>query len=69
MSKERHYLTQRKAYELYEKRGYLPGDDLADCFEAERLVEEEIKRSWENLNKNYWERRRYVKEAILSCLQ
>ena len=29
---------QRKAYELYEKRGRVDGNDLSDWFEAERLV-------------------------------
>ena len=29
---------QKKAYELYEKRGCVDGNDLADWLEAERLV-------------------------------
>jgi len=29
---------QKKAYELFEKRGRTHGNDLADWFEAERLV-------------------------------
>ena len=29
---------QRKAYELFEKRGYTHGNDLADWLEAEKLV-------------------------------
>ncbi|MBD3246151.1 MAG: DUF2934 domain-containing protein [Candidatus Omnitrophica bacterium] len=41
-SKEAH--VRRKAYELYANRGYEPGEDLSDWFEAERLVEEELRR-------------------------
>ncbi len=29
---------QKKAYELFEKRGYTHGDDLADWLKAEKLV-------------------------------
>ncbi|MBP7161900.1 MAG: DUF2934 domain-containing protein [Candidatus Omnitrophica bacterium] len=29
---------QRKAYELFQRRGGFPGQDLADWFEAERLL-------------------------------
>ncbi|MDD5291647.1 MAG: DUF2934 domain-containing protein [Candidatus Omnitrophica bacterium] len=29
---------QKKAFEIFEKRGYAHGDDLADWFEAEKLV-------------------------------
>ncbi len=31
-------LIRKKAYELYEKRGYSSGNDQADWFEAERIV-------------------------------
>ena len=30
--------VQEKAYELFERRGYSNGNDLADWFEAERIV-------------------------------
>ena len=30
--------VQEKAYELYANRGYTHGDDVADWYEAERLV-------------------------------
>ena len=30
--------VQKKAYELYEKRGRVDGNDFADWLEAERLV-------------------------------
>ena len=36
-------LVQRKAYELYEQRGYEHGQDLSDWFEAERLLRSEFK--------------------------
>ncbi|MCR4336915.1 MAG: DUF2934 domain-containing protein [Candidatus Omnitrophica bacterium] len=29
---------QKKAYELFERRGYTSGNDLADWFEAERII-------------------------------
>lgn len=29
---------QKKAYELYEKRGYSHGNDVSDWLEAERIV-------------------------------
>jgi hypothetical protein len=51
LPEERHQLVEKRAYDLYEKRGYLPGDDLADWFEAERLVQEEIERSREGFYK------------------
>jgi len=31
-------LVQQKAYEIYEKRGCKPGNDLEDWLNAERLV-------------------------------
>ena len=31
-------LIEKKAYELYEKRGKKPGDPAADWIEAERIV-------------------------------
>ena len=34
----------RKAYELYQQRGEVPGDELADWLLAERLVQEELRR-------------------------
>ena len=33
--------VEEKAYELYERRGYTNGNDLADWFEAERIVKSE----------------------------
>ncbi len=35
-------LVQKKAYELYEKRGNKHGNDLEDLLDAERLVKEEL---------------------------
>ncbi|HLF17749.1 MAG TPA: DUF2934 domain-containing protein [Candidatus Omnitrophota bacterium] len=35
-------LVEKKAYELYEKRGGENGNDWDDWFKAERLVEEEM---------------------------
>ena len=35
-------LVQKKSYELYEKRGCQPGNDLEDWLEAERLVKEDL---------------------------
>ena len=35
-------LVQAKAYYLYESRGYVHGDDMADWLEAERLVKNEL---------------------------
>ncbi len=32
----------KKAYELYQQRGFQDGRDLDDWFEAERIVEEEL---------------------------
>lgn len=32
---------QKKAYELYENRGYIHGRDLDDWLEAERVINEE----------------------------
>ncbi len=34
---------RRRAQELYEKRGCVPGNDLADWFEAERQVKAELR--------------------------
>jgi len=36
-------VVQKKAYELYQKRGCTPGNDLADWLEAEKLVKEELR--------------------------
>lgn len=33
---------QKKAYQIYEKRGSTEGNDLADWFEAERQVKKEL---------------------------
>jgi len=35
-------MIQKKAYELYEKRGCTSGNELADWFEAEKLVKQEL---------------------------
>ncbi len=35
---ELHEKIQKKAYELYEKRGATHGNDWADWFEAEKIV-------------------------------
>mgnify|MGYP001592478544 CR=1 FL=1 len=35
-------LVQKKAYELYEKRGCVPGNELEDWLTAEGLVKEEL---------------------------
>ncbi len=37
-------MIQRKAYELFEKRGCTPGNELGDWFEAEKLVRQELAR-------------------------
>ena len=37
-SEDLHKKIQKKAYELYEKRGATHGDDWADWFEAEKLA-------------------------------
>ena len=34
--------VSEKAYELYQKRGEVHGNDLADWLEAERIVKDEI---------------------------
>ena len=34
--------VEKKAYELYEKRGRSDGSDWKDWFEAERIVEEDL---------------------------
>ncbi|MEO0093061.1 MAG: DUF2934 domain-containing protein [candidate division WOR-3 bacterium] len=34
--------VRMKAYELYEKRGYVHGKDLDDWLEAERIVKKEL---------------------------
>jgi hypothetical protein len=36
---------RRRAQELYEKRGRVPGNDWADWFEAERQVKAELNRN------------------------
>jgi hypothetical protein len=35
-------LVQKKAYEMYEKRGCQSGNDLEDWLNAERLVKEDL---------------------------
>ena len=35
-------LVQKKAFEMYEKRGCNPGSDLEDWLNAERLVKEDL---------------------------
>ena len=35
-------LVQKKAYEIYEKRGCQSGNDLEDWLDAERLVKEDL---------------------------
>ena len=35
-------LVQKKAFEIYEKRGCKSGNDLEDWLNAERLVKEEL---------------------------
>lgn len=34
--------VEKKAYELYERRGYKSGQDWQDWFDAEKLVEDEM---------------------------
>ena len=34
--------VEKKAYELYERRGYKPGQDWQNWFDAEKLVEDEM---------------------------
>ena len=34
--------VEKKAYELYEKRGCKPGQDWQNWFDAEKLVEDEM---------------------------
>ena len=41
-SEEFMQLVQKKAYEIYEKRGSVSGNDLEDWLTAERLVKEEL---------------------------
>ncbi len=40
---ELHSLIEKKAYELFEKRGYSHGDDFSDWFEAEKLVKKSLR--------------------------
>jgi hypothetical protein len=35
-------MTQQKAQELYEKRGRIPGHEMDDWLEAERIVKKEL---------------------------
>jgi hypothetical protein len=35
--------VQKKAYELFEQRGYTQGNDLDDWFEAEKLVKQSMR--------------------------
>jgi hypothetical protein len=35
-------LVQKKAYDIYEERGYKAGNDLEDWLNAERLVKEDL---------------------------
>jgi hypothetical protein len=35
-------LVQKKAYEIYEKRGCVAGNDLEDWLNAEKLVKEDL---------------------------
>lgn len=44
-SQELHQRIQKKAFELYTKRGYGHGSDLKDWLEAERIVLSELRRS------------------------
>lgn len=37
-------MVQKKAYELYQKRGCTPGNDLSDWLTAEKLVKQELGR-------------------------
>ena len=37
-------LIQKKAFELYEKRGYTHGDDQADWYKAEKSVRTSLKK-------------------------
>jgi len=46
-------MIENKAYELYQQRGYLPGDDLSDWFTAEKLVHEELARRGVKKNRQY----------------
>lgn len=39
-----HETIERKAYELYEKRGGTAGNEVADWFEAEKLVKQRSRR-------------------------
>ena len=34
--------VEKKAYELYQRRGYRSGQDWQDWFDAEKLVEDEL---------------------------
>lgn len=36
---DRHQLVQREAYLIAERRGFAPGNELADWLEAERIVD------------------------------
>ena len=36
-------LVQKRAYELCQKRGSSPGNDLADWFEAEKQIRRELR--------------------------
>ncbi len=42
-TEQRRELITKKAYELYVKRGKLPGHEMEDWLEAERLVDRELK--------------------------
>jgi hypothetical protein len=42
VSESLHELIQKKAHEIYSGRGHLPGNDLTDWLEAEKIVRGEL---------------------------
>jgi hypothetical protein len=50
LEQDRRDKVEGRAYELFQQRGFMPGDDLSDWFTAERMIEEEEKREQESAN-------------------
>lgn len=50
LERDRRDKVEGRAYEIFQQRGYMPGEDLSDWFTAERMIEEEEKREQESAN-------------------
>ena len=46
-------MVEKKAYELYEKRGHQQGHEWQDWFEAEKFVEAQLCSEKKSKNKDY----------------